>query len=208
MRIAAALALLAAAACGGSSSSSPSTPDLRGAVTDPAGDAARVLPAAPPDLIGATMQVSGGSLTVTAAFAPGTLVQGETMVAAYLDTDENPSTGNPGMPGIFGAPDIGLIGWDYVIRAGGTRGSPAANVSRATGVVGGPGQNAATDSPHFSTTATFPTADQMQIIVPMSALGNDDGRMAFKIVAYQWTDTSAAPTDYLPNLGVAPALVR
>src|SRR5262245_11871886 len=208
MRIAIALALVAASACGGSSTSSPSAPELRATMTDPSGDAAQVIAAAAPDLTGATVLVSNGSVTVTAMFAPGTLVQGQTMVAAYVDTDENPSTGNPGMPGVAGAPDNGLIGWDFLIRAGGTRNSPAANVAAATGVVTGPGQNAQTAAPHFNTTATFPSADHMQVVVPLSALGNDDGRMTVKIVAYQWTDTGAAPTDYLPNLGFPPVAVR
>src|SRR5689334_3399286 len=111
------VASLEAIACGGSGTSpSATTPaaTLTGTVTDPAGDA---LPkpgiAVSPDLIAAVIEVSAGNLTLTVTLAPGTLSQTQTLVSTVLDTDENPSSGSPGIDS--GATDASLIGADYVI---------------------------------------------------------------------------------------------
>jgi hypothetical protein len=50
-----------------------------------------------PDLVGATIDISGGMLTVTVSFAPGTLSQTQTFFQLQLDTDENPGTGFSGV---------------------------------------------------------------------------------------------------------------
>jgi hypothetical protein len=54
------------------------------------------------------------------------------------------------------------------------------------------------------------------VTVPLALLGNDDGRMRFKVVCQQWlTDSSTTITlagggmlDYMPSLGEAAGGVR
>jgi hypothetical protein len=57
---------------------------------------------------------------------------------------------------------------------------------------------------------SFPAADQLRVVVPLAMLGNDDGRMKFKVTSAQFlTDTTATGiTDYMPNAGAAPGQVR
>jgi hypothetical protein len=89
---------------------------LTGTVTDPAGDAvAKPGVMVSPDLVAATVEISGGTLTLTVWLAPATLSQTQTLISASLDTDENPNTGSPGIDS--GAGDATLIGADFVINA-------------------------------------------------------------------------------------------
>jgi hypothetical protein len=195
------LAVLPAFAAACSSPSTPSAPPaLTGTVSDPAGDAtSNVVPIAP-DLVGATIQVAGGNLTLTISFAPGTYSQTQTLWSATLDTDENPATGSPGVDS--GGGDAALLGADYVVYGVAPRGSTQAFVLRATG----PNQFVNVGS----VPVTFPAADQARVVVPLSMLGNDDGRLKFKIVCSQYlTDTtSTGITDYMPDLGLPPGVVR
>src|SRR5436309_11161918 len=132
-----ALLVATTAACGGSGTSpSPSIPTLQGTVTDPQGDALSALPSVSvsPDLVGATIEVASGNLTVTVSFAHGTLSQTQTVWYAALDTDENPATGRPGLvasiPGNFG--DTDLLGVDYEIAAVYPRNATQATIFRVT----------------------------------------------------------------------------
>jgi hypothetical protein len=196
-----ALALLIFGGCGGSSPSGPSGPTLTGAITDPAGDAVpRVPPTPSPDLVAATIDVTGGNLAVTLTFAPGTLSQTQILASLLLDTDENPRTGSPGVDS--DGNDASLIGVDYLIQAVTPRASAQAIVRRALG-------------PNQFTTAgtasvTFPGADQLRVVVPLSLLGGDEGRVRFAATSSQWlTDTTTTGiADYMPNLGQAPGTVR
>src|SRR4030095_7085417 len=70
--------------------------NLTGSVTDPVGDTV-ILPvvrngvsltpvvSSPSDLVAATVQVSGGNLTATISFAPGTLSHSDTFACLMLD---------------------------------------------------------------------------------------------------------------------------
>jgi hypothetical protein len=197
--------------CGGSRSPvspSGSTPTLRGTVTDPTGDSLPSLPSLPvsPDLVSAAIEVSDGTMTLTVSFVPGTLSPTATLFYAYLDTDEDPSTGRPGVPGPGGTNDVALIGSEYWIDALDPRLSNRAQIFRTTG---------GTQANFGSVNVTFPNADQARIEVPLTLLGNDDGRMRFKIVCQQWLTDSAttltiygAMLDYMPNLGEAAGVVR
>ena len=203
-------------ACGSSGSPpSPSslTPTLQGTVTDPAGDSLPALPLVPisPDLVSATIEVNGGNLIVTVSFAPGTLSSTQTVWYAALDTDENVNTGRPGVPasapGNFS--DTGLVGVDYEIAAVYPRNSNQVTIFRVTGTP--PIQ------PTIVGTAavTFPSAEIARVTVPLALLGNDDGRMKFKVECQQWlTDSSTtiglsgSMLDYMPNLGEAAGIVR
>jgi hypothetical protein len=199
------VASLEVVACGGSGTSPSATPPittLTGTVTDPAGDAVpRPGIAVSPDLVAAVIEVSAGNLTLTVTLAPGTLAQTQTLISTVLDTDENPATGSPGIDSGF--TDSSLIGTDYVINAVAPRGSGQAVILKAVG-----------NAYQFTTVGTaavsFPAADQLRVTVPLSMLGNDDGRLKFKVTSAQYlTDTSTTGiTDYMPNAGVAAGVVR
>ena len=143
-----------------------------------------------PDLVAGTIEVSDGNLTLTVSFAPGTLSQTQTQFFAYLDTDEDPTTGES-VPNRIGA--------DYVIDAVVPR-----NSNRALIRDGRRGQSVGT------TSVTFPTADQARITVPLALLGNDDGRLTFEVIATQYLSDTATtgPLDWMPNLGLPPGVVR
>ena len=165
-------------------------PPRRGSVTDPAGDARPTFPGPSPDLIGATIDISGGMFTMTISFAPGTLSAQNVFCVVSLDTDENQATGGP--------KENGLLGADYQIYFVRPRASGLALVYKV-----------GTSSSEAPTTGvTFPAADQARVAFPMSLLGNDDGRMAFNLFVRQWvTDNSTTNTlDDMPNAGL-PALV-
>lgn len=192
-------------ACGGTASSPSATTPVTtptGTVTDAAGDAvARPGVAVSPDLIAATIEVSAGNLTLTVTLAPGTLSHTDTLVSTVLDTDENPATGSPGIDS--GSTDASLFGTDYVINAVAPRGSAQALILKAVG-----------NAYQFTTVGTapvsFPAADQLRVIVPLSLLGNDDGRLRFKVTSAQYLSdtTTTGITDYMPNAGAAPGVVR
>jgi hypothetical protein len=91
---------------------------------------------------------------------------------------------------------------DYVINAVAPRNSTQALILRATG----PYQFVAAGSAAVS----FPTANQLRVTVPLTLLGNDDGRLKFKVVCSQYlSDTTVTGiTDYMPDLGLPPGVVR
>ena len=198
--------MVTAAACGSATAPSPS---LTGTVTDPAGDTtppAALLVA--PDLVAATLDVSGGNLTATVTFAPGTLSPTLTLTSILLDTDENPATGSPGVDS--DGTDAALIGVDYIIDAVRPLGSGVALVLGSTGT---PNQFVGVGAQFLGTgtiPVSFPTADQMRLTVPLSMVGNGDGRMTFKVVvrAYLSANQTTAITDYMPNVGLPPGVVQ
>lgn len=191
-------ALLVVAGCGGSPTPTAppaSTPTLRGTVSDPVGDSLRASGVAiSPDLVSATIEVSGGNLTATMTFAPGTLSRTDTFVNVLLNTDENLATGHS------------TFGWDYAITGVNPRGSTTARIVQALG----------STVPRLSTligtsTVTFIPADQVQITVPLSLLGNDEGRLSFRVESLQWVDgpiPDSGVLDVMPDAGLSPGLVR
>ena len=195
---------LATSSCGGSKAPSSPTPTVstfKGTVSDSTGDRQSVLGVSiPPDLISATIDVSGGSATILVSFAPGTLEQTFTLFSVLLDTDENPATGNSGI----GA-DSTSFGWDYSIAGVNPQGSTTAQIVRALGP-GQPAQVAAVGT----ATVTFPGADQARVTVPLSLLGNDDGRMNFKVTCQQWVagPNATGVLDWMPDVGQPPGPVR
>lgn len=204
------IGVLTLASCG-STNSTPTSPSgstqPAASVTDPVGDTV-VLPvlrsgvlltpfvAVPPDLVAATVTASAGSVTATVSFAPGTLSRTDTFACVLLDVDENAATGGPSAGG-----DVRL-GYDYSVCAVVPRGSATAQVSRieAAAAVG-----------IGSAPVTFVSNDQFRVTVPLSLLGNDDGRVAFKVSSMQWVDEPILNTgaiDWMPDLGRAAGLVR
>ena len=194
---------LASVSCRGSKAPSSPTPasTLRGAVTDPAGDRLAVLGLTiSPDLIGATIDVSGGTATIVVTFARGTLERTFTLFSVLLDTDENPATGNSGV-----LADGTTFGWEYAISGVNPQGTTTAQIVHALGPAQ-PGQV----TPVGTATVTFPNDDQARITVPLGIVGNDDGRMNFKVNCQQWITTSSATgvLDWMPDVGLPPAQVR
>ena len=171
-------------------------PPRRGVVTDPQGDArlsssGMVAPGTiVPYLVGATIDINRGIITITASFAPGTLSP-NLQCSVELDTDENPATG--------ASFDSGRLGRDYNVyvhpsysgRAVINRWTPSGGVAGMADV-------------------TFPTADQARISFPMSLLDNDDGLLAFRLWVLVPLTTSGAsgPVDYMPNSGLPAGLTR
>jgi hypothetical protein len=173
---------------------------MRGTVIDPVGDSASTsfVPVSP-DLVSGTIEVSGATLTLTATFAPGTLSQTQTLFNANLDTDENPATGFPSEPSSLGV--------DYFIRAVVPRNSTQA---RAFHVTGNASCLAVPCTLVGTSSVTFPTAEQARVIIPLTMLGNDDGRMNFEVIVLQYlTDDTTTPTlDTMPDRGQPPGVVR
>jgi hypothetical protein len=174
-------------------------------VKDAKGDSKpSVLLATPPDLVGATFEVKDGNLMITVAFAPGTATD-RTGVTIHLDTDEDVKTGAPPWKD-----DSKPIGADYVIRGV----QPHLATRAALTHERGPGDSL------FSgpLDVTLPTTDQRQIVVPLARLGNDDGRMKFRIECYQVIDAAQSggastqtilpALDVLPDLGKSAGAVR
>jgi hypothetical protein len=166
------------------------------AVTDAAGDAladARV-PVAP-DLVEATADVAASSITFMVRLRPGTLDRTTTWISILLDTDQNPATG-VGEPGGLGA-DYGI---DMAVGTG------LATVTKAD--VAACANHQSCFNPAGSAALTFPP-DAVQVTVPLALLGNDDGRMNFRVDSYAF----AAPRtpiifDYLPDAALAAARVQ
>jgi hypothetical protein len=147
---------------------------------------------APATLTGSVTDAAGDAV-VSAVLRNG----GDTLACLLLDTDENPATGSPVVSGEI------LIGYDYSVCAVNPRRSTTAQVSRlGGGSAVGVG----------SVPMTFPSDAQMTFTVPLSLLGNDDGRLAFKVQAMQWVDDpgvfNTGTIDLMPDLGRPAGFVR
>jgi hypothetical protein len=176
--------LLAAFACGGSTTAPSTTaPTLHGEVSDPTEDV-RPYPNVtnPPDLVHGTADVVAGNITFTVQLAPGTFDPGTTLLIINLDTDQNPATGQ--------APD----GIDYLVSMGDGQGNQAL-IAKNTGPL------------NFNTVGSAPVSfmtDGMTVTVPLSLLGNDDGRMNFRVTSFihlPGTQTSSG-LDNMPDSGL------
>jgi len=171
-------------ACGDSATgpvmpSQSSTPSLHAEVSDPSGDAlldARVPRS--PDLVRGTADVSAGNITFTIRVAPGTFAQLTTRFTVLLNTDQNLATGT------------GTLGIEYFVQMGGMFANRADIVKSDGDVVVG------------SAPVSF-VADGIDAIVPLALIGNDDGRLNFKVFASAgpvWPDIlDRMPDEGLPS---------
>jgi len=176
-------------------------------VTEVVGDAttdSRI--AISPDLDTAKATVGGGNLTLivllgkttngVTTFDPAT-----THIIVNLDVDQNPATGSPGVDAAGN--DATIFGTDYLVEMGSASEGGAARVMKF--VAGS-----------FTQVGTFPVTqlanldnspEGLQVTIPLSALGNDDGQMNFKVVVQSQVDATPGYTgilDYMPNLGLPP----
>ena len=194
------------AACGGGgnrSSTGPSAPSptptpsptssLRGEVSDPTGDAlqfANVLVS--PDLVSASIEITGALALLSVRLAPGTFQAGTTHVQFDLDTDQNALTGHS----FFG------LGNEYFVNMGSRYDGGSATVNRDLGET-------------YVRTGSVPVTfspDGMDVAIPLALLGNDDGRMNFRVVVSSQVNFDKPAftfiADFMPNTNLSPAVVR
>jgi hypothetical protein len=124
-------------------------------------------------------------------FASGTFDRPTTRVAVLLDTDQNGSTGIRQPNGVGADYDIDLAA-----------GAGEATIGRADTV------GCAAHASCFNTFAAISIGfvqDGMQVIVPLSLLGGDDGRMSFHLSSYVLVAPLTAVTvDFMPNTTLPP----
>src|SRR5262245_30441187 len=134
----------------------PAPPPIRGMATDPIGDATRSQAqgaAVSPDLVSATLEIpSGGPMHVSIRWAPGTFSPATTYMSLSLDTDDIPGNG----------PEF-IVGYDVGGQVRVSRFVPT-NQLQTIG-----------DVP-----VTF-VANGLDAAIPLAMLGNDDGRMGFRV---------------------------
>lgn len=179
-------------------------------VTEAIGDAttdSRI--AISPDLDTAQAIAGGGNLKLTVLLGEilgevgsvSTFDPATTHIFVDLDVDQNPNTGAPGVDAAGN--DATIFGTDYLVEMGSaSEGSSARVLHFADG--------------SFSLVGTFPVTqlnnldgspEGLQVTIPLSALGNDDGQMNFKVLVQSQLTATPSYTgvlDYMPNLGLAP----
>jgi hypothetical protein len=188
--------------CGGGSTTptAPSTPapsptprNLRADVTDRVGDAGAFAGVAvSPDLLSGSVEITQGNLMLisvrcnAATFDPAT-----TFIQFDLDVDQNPVTGSP----------VEGLGLDYIIDMGSSFYAGQARVSR---FVGGTEYQAVANVP------ISVVANGIDVGVPLSLIGNDDGRMNFRVISSTYLGGNGFSTilDYMPDRTVPGAVVQ
>ncbi len=167
-----------------------------GAVTDSDMDAAiSANPDPDPDAVAASVTSDGTNLYLSVRFKAGTFDQALTRAAFHLDTDQEPSTGNPGASSGC-VDDAAILGADFVVFVGGSlgtdirRGFPACDASFTVLAAG-------------SAATTF-VLDGMDAVVPLALLGGDDGWLNFKVTISEEISASSATgiLDTIPDVGL------
>jgi hypothetical protein len=184
-------ALVAATACRSSSTTPSSTVNtFHAEVTEAAGDAVvSAAVATPPDLIHGTINVGGGNLRVTFQFATGTLSP-STVVTILLDTDQNPATGH--------------LATGYGIDYGcSVYASTQAFIQKADPSSCASGGNCYT---LVGTASVSLGTDTMATTIPLSMLGNADGRLNYRVFAGAPANQTIT-TDVMPDITLPPAHV-
>jgi hypothetical protein len=176
---------MSAAACG-DDPSSPNGPDGPSLVqlTDLLGDASPQH-----DLVSGTAEVLNDRIAFTVRFAEATFNPLNSQLFIYIDTDSSRTTG---------APIDNVMGMDYFANA-----SLDASATQAT-VFRCPTSSAACPNVAGSAPATF-LADGIRVTVPLSVLGNDDGKLRFRVYARMLVQIGEP--DFMPDLTLAPARV-
>ena len=192
--------LAAATACGSSSTTPSGTGNttapsstiniFHAEVTDVAGDAVGSATAAtPPDLIHGTLDVGGGNWTVRFQVAPGTLGP-STVVTILLDTDQDPATG-------FNDTGYGV---DYGVSL---YASTQAFIQKANPPSCASGGNCYT---LVSAASVRLGTDTIATTIPLSMLGNADGRLNYRVFAGAPANETTT-TDVMPDITLPSARV-
>jgi hypothetical protein len=190
-----ALVLTLTWACGERSPVAPSaspapSSSLHAEVIDPRGDVHYAIDRAPapnpPDLISGTADVQAGAITFTVRFAPGTFDPRTTRHNIDLDTDESTATG--------------ILGLDYIVYIGTSTDLSSALIQRQQ------------DKANVGTVSVSFVADGFDVVIPLALLGNDDGRMTFRVrsyaSAYTGSDFDSSTVDFMPDQGLPPGRVQ
>lgn len=163
-------------------------------VTDPTGDAGAAINAVlAPDLATATLSVSSNTIVADVTLASGTLSQALTNVRLVFDIDESASTGVAGIDDA--GDDKAGFGADYFVQCvGGQCEVRTGSGLTVTGTI----------------SASYPGSGQMHVVIPLAMIGNDDGRLRFKVFTTQ-TLTGGGTTgvlDVMPNVGTAATVLH
>jgi hypothetical protein len=195
--------IVAAASCGGSSTAPAIAPaPLHGETDDAIGDTFTFVNGVPvpPDLVHATADVTAGNIAFVIQLAPGTLDRQTTRLSILLDTDQTAVTG------IRQQNDLGA---DYGIELAASTGQ--ATITKANGV------GCAIPAPVPACFTQIGSAsinvgqDVIQVTVPLSLIGNDDGRLSFQVFSSTVVSTSPLSvigTDAMPNVTAPAARVQ
>jgi hypothetical protein len=162
------------AGCGSNTTGSTDAPSpniFHAEVTDPVGDVVATAGVPhPPDLTRGTVDVSSGIITFTLQFASGTMDRQAINIVINLDTDQNPSTGQPALSG---------GGSDY--QVGRTAGTLLGFVARYSPT------SCASGGSCFMNVGQIPFSfgtDTFTLSVPLPMLGNASGRTNYQVFAY------------------------
>ena len=167
-----------------------------------------------PDLDTATATAGGGNLTLTVLLGeiPGevgnvsTFDPATTHIIVNLDVDQTPATGFAGVDDAHN--DGTIFGTDYLVEMGSASEGTNARVLKFV------------SDNTFNLVATVPVTqlnnvdgspEGLEVAIPLSALGSDDGQMNFKVVVQSQLTATPSYTgvlDYMPNVGLAPGNLR
>jgi hypothetical protein len=147
------------------------------------------------DLVRATAVVASGNITFVIQLASGTLNRQTTRVSVLVDTDQDAATGIREPNG---------LGADYAVDL--AAGTSLATINKADAV--GCAAQLSCFNPVGSAPITF-VADGMQVTVPLSLLGNDDGRMSFQMSSYVLiSPLTPVVFDFMPDNNLPPGRVQ
>jgi hypothetical protein len=144
-------------------------------------------------------------------FVKGTFNAAMTRVTLAIDIDENPATGSPGVDSGC-QNDRATMGMDYVVTTGGAvNGSNVIVFTYTNQAAQGQSCNTFPGTPENVGTTTF-DADGVDFAVPLSALGNDTGRLKFKVLSTTSLPNtcptcSTSVQDYMTDVDSAPGQV-
>src|SRR3989441_2568217 len=160
---------------------------LTATLTDPTGDASTG-----PDFVSASVTKGFGELRLIARFAPGTFNSATTLVDWDLDTDRNTATGFAGITS--GHSDADKIGAEYFVEVHGSDFGSTVRIRHWNGT-------SLVDVPN--SLVPFYPVNAVDVIIPLSLLGDDDGSLNFKAtVVTELSPTSTTGIfDFISDLG-------
>ena len=180
----------------GETTTQPTPRNLRGDVTDPAGDTRSSPSGVAPDLRSGSIEINAATnaMLISVRCAPGTFNSATTIVQFDLDLDQNPATGSP----------FEGLGLEYIVNMGSPLNAGQAQVFR---FVGGAGTGYQLVNVPLPVTVV---ADGIDVSIPLSVIGNDDGRMTFRVVTsvHLGGNTSTGILDYMPDSGAPAGVVQ
>ena len=170
-----------------------------GATTDPIGDVGT----GETDLTSARLSATASHLHLEAHFDPATFNPATAITFVDIDIDQQIATGQPGVTA--GGNDAAALGVEYIVLFGSSSqssgGIPYATVYQYAGTPGS-----------FTPTSSVPitvTSDGYDVFLPLSLLGNDDGKLNYKVLGGRQittnppTFTNYQTSDKMPEEGQA-----